>query len=328
MLKLGIIGTNWITQQFVDAATNSGEYELAAVYSRRAETAQQFADEAGHKAALFTDLDAFFGSDTFDTVYIASPNIMHADQTVAAVNAGKNVIVEKPMVTSLSQLDAVLAVQKAHPDAFIFEAARHLYEPNFAKVSEYTHSHKICGATLTYMKYSSRYDAFLAGKTPNVFTTKFAGGALEDLGVYLVYAALSWFGVPEDATYVPTKLTNGIDGTGVLHLTYPDFGVNLTAGKTTQSYLPSEIYFGRDTLVVDAPESISSIKLYSADTKPKETAVKPDKNPMIREARFFANAINQKDYAARDEKLVLAKHVHTVISQARVAAGIVFPSDK
>lgn len=328
MLKLGIIGTNWITQQFVDAATNSGEYQLTAVYSRHAESAQKFADEVGHKAALFTDLDAFFASDTFDTVYIASPNIMHADQTIAAVNAGKNVIVEKPMVAGLNQLDAVLAAQKAHPDVFVFEAARHLYEANFAKVSEYTHSHKISGATLTYMKYSSRYDAFLEGKTPNVFTTKFAGGALMDLGVYLVYAALSWFGVPDKATYVPSKLPNGIDGTGVMHLDYPDFGVNLTAGKTTQSYLPSEIYSGKDTLVIDAPESISSIKLYQPDTKPQESAGKQDKNPMIREAKFFADAINTKDYAARDAKLELAKQVHTVISTARVAAGIVFPSDK
>lgn len=38
MLKLGIIGTNWITQQFIDAAAASGEWQLTSVYSRHAET--------------------------------------------------------------------------------------------------------------------------------------------------------------------------------------------------------------------------------------------------------------------------------------------------
>lgn len=58
MLKLGIIGTNWITQQFIDAAAASGEWQLTSVYSRHAETAQAFAAK-NHADETFTDLDAF-----------------------------------------------------------------------------------------------------------------------------------------------------------------------------------------------------------------------------------------------------------------------------
>lgn len=327
MLKLGIIGTNWITAQFVDAAKESGQYELTAVYSRHVETAQEFAAKENPDAALFTDLEKFFASSAFDTVYIASPNSLHAQQAIAALAAGKNVIVEKPMVASQSELEAVTAALKAHPKQFLFEAARHLYEPNFQLVKQFAQENDISGATLVYMKYSSKYDAYLAGKQPNVFTTKFAGGALMDLGVYLVYAALAWFGVPEKASYAPAILASGVDGSGALHLDYPDFSVNLICGKTTQSHLPSEIYTGKDTLVIDAPESISSIERIVPGAKSTQLAGKQDKNPMIREAQFFANAIQNADYAARDRQFALAQQVHTLIAQVRTQAGIQFPND-
>nr|WP_225353605.1 Gfo/Idh/MocA family oxidoreductase [Lacticaseibacillus sharpeae] len=177
MLRLGIIGTNWITAQFVAAARETGEYSLTAIYSRREETAQKFADETRANAELFTNLTAFFASPAFDVVYIASPNSLHAAQAVQALNAGKNVIVEKPMVTNIKQMAGIDAALKANPHLFIFEAARHIYEDNFQRVSKFTHTHPISGATLTYMKYSSKYDAFLSGKNPNVFTTTFDGGA-------------------------------------------------------------------------------------------------------------------------------------------------------
>lgn len=326
MLRLGIIGTNWITTQFVSAARETGEYSLTAVYSRHLDTAQKFADENKSDAQLFTNLDEFFASPTFDVVYIASPNSMHAEQATQALNAGKHVIVEKPMVTNINQMAAIKVALAAHPDLFIFEAARHIYEENFKQVSEFTHTHAISGATLTYMKYSSRYDAFLAGQDPNVFTTRFGGGALEDLGVYLVYAAISWFGVPVKANYSPQILRTGVDGSGVVHLDYPDFAVNLVTGKTTQSYLPSEIYSGRNTLTIDAPESIQRIDYTTAEGT-VDLAGEQDKNPMIREAGFFANAINTGDTAARDEKLLLAEQVHTVMTQVRLAAGITFAND-
>ncbi|WP_127848351.1 Gfo/Idh/MocA family protein [Lacticaseibacillus hulanensis] len=326
MLRLGIIGTNWITSQFVEAARSTGEYELTAVYSRREETAKKFADDNRSDARLFTDLDEFFAAPDFDVVYIASPNSMHAQQATQALNAGKNVIVEKPMVTNINQMAGIDTALKNHPELFIFEAARHIYEDNFQRVSDFTHTHPISGATLTYMKYSSRYDAFLAGKDPNVFTTKFGGGALEDLGVYLVYAAISWFGVPVKANYSPQILRTGVDGSGVLHLDYPDFAVNLVTGKTTQSYLPSEIYSGRDTLTIDAPESIQRID-YTTGDGTADLAGKQDKNPMVREAAYFAKAINTGDTVARDSKLLLAKKVHTLMTQVRKDAGIDFAND-
>lgn len=47
MIHLGVIGTNWISDQFVQAAVETGKYDLTAVYSRKLETAQKFGEKYG-----------------------------------------------------------------------------------------------------------------------------------------------------------------------------------------------------------------------------------------------------------------------------------------
>ncbi|WP_125706355.1 Gfo/Idh/MocA family protein [Lacticaseibacillus daqingensis] len=322
-MKLGIIGTNWITEQFIAAATATGQYTLAAVYSRHLETAQAFVAKVG-SAAVFTDMAAFLASD-LDVVYIASPNGLHASQTAAAVTAGKHVIVEKPMVTHPSQLAMIEAAKAAHPDVLVFEAARHLYDPNFAVVQDFAATHTLSGATLVYAKYSSRYDDYLAGKDPNIFAPRFGGGALMDLGVYLVYAAVAWFGVPTRAVYLPHVLASGVDGDGVARLSYPDFDVTLIAGKTFNSELASEIYTGRETLTFDSPGELNRVTLVGP--QPRDLTQAKDANPMADEARVFAQAIQTGDQALAAKQWALAKQVHTVMGQLRAGTDIRFGND-
>lgn len=82
-----------------------------------------------------------------------------------------------------------------------------------------------------------------------------------DLGIYLVYAAVAWFGVPNRATYQAKMLNTGVDGDGVMRLSYPDFDVTLITGKTKNSELTSEIYVGRDTLAFDQVGEIHHLTL-------------------------------------------------------------------
>ncbi|MRT18270.1 gfo/Idh/MocA family oxidoreductase, partial [Vitellibacter sp. q18] len=77
-MKFCTIGTSWITEAFIDAANRSGDAQLAAVYSRRLETAQAFANKHGAVKA-YTDIKEMLEADECDFVYIASPNILHPD---------------------------------------------------------------------------------------------------------------------------------------------------------------------------------------------------------------------------------------------------------
>ncbi len=84
MIRFAVIGTNWITRQFVEAAHESGKYKLTAVYSRSLEQAQHFANDFSVEH-LFTSLEAMAESDAIDAVYIASPNSLHFSQTQLGV---------------------------------------------------------------------------------------------------------------------------------------------------------------------------------------------------------------------------------------------------
>ena len=103
-MKLGIIGTNWITKQFVEAAEATGEFTLTSVYSRKVATAQKFGADFKNVTEYFDNLNEFFEQGTFEVVYIASPNSLHFEQTLQALKAKKHVIVEKPMCSNPAEL--------------------------------------------------------------------------------------------------------------------------------------------------------------------------------------------------------------------------------
>lgn len=326
MLKLGIIGTNWITQQFIDAAHESGEWQLTTVYSRHLARATEFAAH-NHAPETFDDLDQFFSQGHFDVVYIASPNSLHFEQAKLALAHGKHVIVEKPAVANpaeFAELDACLA---AHPNCLLFEAARQIHEVNFKRIqAQIAKMPQIQGATLTYMKYSSRYDAVLAGETPNIFSLDFAGGALQDLGVYLAYDAVGWFGMPDFATYAPTSTRTKVDGKGVAVLHYPNFTITLNVGKTSNSFLPSEINGLRDAIVMDNAAELATVTYHDVDGQVANIGVQPDANPMLAEARDFAAVINdpvghQTDYQNWRQ---LSRQVNQLLFNLRQSGGIYF----
>ncbi|GBG95800.1 oxidoreductase [Ligilactobacillus salitolerans] len=333
MLKLGIIGTNWITEQFINAAQETGKWQLTSVYSRTLQKAQEFGEKFNGDFEYFTDLAAFFAEGTFDAVYIASPNSLHFAQAKQAILAGKDVIVEKPACSNPTEMQELVALLEEHPEVFLFEAARHVHEPNFKAVTKAIEGLNVVqGATLTYAKYSSRYDAVLAGKEPNIFSPAFSGGCVQDLGVYLVYDAVVWFGEPDSVDYHAVKLPTGVDGSGVASLHYDGFDVTLNLSKTFNSYLPGEIYGLKDTIRMDHSSDLNKVELDDGNGHLELLSVAQKKNPMTAEAEEFAAVLNDKSSpdAKQLEKdwLVYAVLVNKVLYQLRQSAQIKFKADQ
>lgn len=331
MIKLGIIGTNWITGQFVEAAHESNEFQLTSVYSRTELKAKDFGEKYG-ATNFYDSMTEFLNSDKFEVIYIASPNSLHFEQIKLAIEAGKKVIAEKPMVSNPAEMSAIQTVLKEHPGSQLFEAARQIHQANFKIIEQkITELETIQGATLTYMKYSSRYDAILAGEEPNIFSPKFSGGALQDLGVYVVYNAISWFGTPLEVQYYPTMLPTGVDGKGIAILTYEDFRVTLNIGKTANSYLTSEIYGLKDTIVMDNAAELNEVLYRDGSDKEELLSQKPAKNPMLAEAIDFARIINNPNDVTNKADYIkwqkLSVTVNQVLFDLRKSAGIEFPAD-
>ena len=331
MIHLGIIGTNWITDQFVQAAHETGRYHLTAVYSRKLATAQSFAEKYGEVTCV-DDLTAFFQLEELDTVYIASPNSLHFEQAKQGILSGKNVIVEKPAFSTPSEMAEIIELANENQVLF-FEAARNIHEKSFDTIASVLTEHgNIIGANFTYMKYSSRYDAVLAGEEPNIFSPHFSGGALVDLGVYPVYAALAWFGRPQNVYYFARKIVTGVDGIGTIILRYETFDVTIQTGKIGNSDLKSEIYFENGTLELNAVNAIEQAVFYDRTNNETVLPVTAQANPMVEEAADFAEVIENKadpQLGARYEEWIeLARDVNEAICLIRKHAEISFDADK
>lgn len=332
MIHLGIIGTNWITHQFVEAAIETGKYMLSAVYSRKLETAQNFADKYQGNVSCETELATFVSLSELEVIYIASPNSLHFSQAKAAILAGKHVIVEKPAFSTPKEMAEILQLAKEKQVLF-FEAARNIHEKSFKKIAEaLPEQAQIIGANFSYMKYSSRYDLVLEGQEPNIFSPKFSGGSLSDLGVYPVYAALGWFGKPDEVHHFARKITTGVDGIGTIILRYATFDVTIQHGKISDSFLSSEIYLQDGTLWLNAINAIEKAEIHDRKGEIQTLEIHVEKNPMVEEAADFAEIItepnqpeNQKRYK---EWLTLAHDVNQVLFEMRKQAGIHFAADE
>ncbi|EAF3627952.1 TPA: Gfo/Idh/MocA family protein [Listeria monocytogenes] len=327
-MKLGIMGTNWITDSFIEGAINSGEWNLTAVYSRTEEKARAFGEKYG-ELTYFTDIEEMGKSDALDAVYIASPNALHYQHAVSLLKNKKHVIVEKPIFSTVAELEHAHQIAREN-NVFLFEAARHIQEPNFKRLQENIEKvGTIHGATLAYMKYSSRYDQVLNGEEPNIFSLKFSGGSIVDLGVYPLYSAITLFGEPVKATYFATKLPTGVDGLGPIILEYPTFNITIIQGKNSQSFLPSEIYGQKGTLIVDPLTGIEKITFYDNATKEEtELAGLVVANDMQFEAAEFARIIEQSDRDTYEYLADLSLKVLRVSNELRHQNDIWFDAEK
>ncbi|EAE7945228.1 Gfo/Idh/MocA family oxidoreductase [Listeria monocytogenes] len=327
-MKLGIMGTNWITDSFIEGAINSGEWNLTAVYSRTEEKARAFGEKYG-ELAYFTDIEEMGKSDALDAVYIASPNALHYQHAVSLLKNKKHVIVEKPIFSTVAELEHAHQIAREN-NVFLFEAARHIQEPNFKRLQENIEKvGTIHGATLAYMKYSSRYDQVLNGEEPNIFSLKFSGGSIVDLGVYPLYSAITLFGEPVKATYFATKLPTGVDGLGPIILEYPTFNITIIQGKNSQSFLPSEIYGQKGTLIVDPLTGIEKITFYDNATKEETELAGPVvANDMQFEAAEFARIIEQSDRDTYEYLADLSLKVLRVSNELRHQNDIWFDAEK
>ena len=113
-LKIGIIGTNFISDDFCDAAKQTDGIELYAVYSRSSDTGTAFADRH-NIPAVFTDYDDFLDSQ-IDAVYVASPNFAHCAQSIKAMEHKKHVLCEKVMASN--EQEALLMIECARKNHF------------------------------------------------------------------------------------------------------------------------------------------------------------------------------------------------------------------
>ena len=193
-----------ITDQFIEAVGYIEGAELYGVYSRDLAHAERYA--AKHKAAKYwNDLSEMLADPCIDAVYLASPNLFHRAQALACIEAGKHVLIEKPLALTQDDAKGIFDAARAH-GVIAMEAMRLVHDPAYQLIlDELSRLGAPHSAYLSYLKHSSRYDDLLQGNLTNIFDPRMATGSLMDLGVYPISAAVLLFGMPHTIRGVSEK---------------------------------------------------------------------------------------------------------------------------
>lgn len=222
MYKLAVLGTGFIANIFMQISADIESLAVEAVLDITDEGAKEFAEKHGIPLS-FSNYDELLANKEIQFVYVALPNHLHYPFAKKALESGKNVIIEKPFVSNVAEIDDLLNVAKQN-QVMIFDAITTKYVPllddikhNLNKVGE------VKNVTSSYCQYSSKYNQVKAGIIPSVFDLKKDGGVLKDLGIYPITFHISLFGKPTNVKYYANKLENGCDTSGVLIMEYPGF---------------------------------------------------------------------------------------------------------
>ncbi|MGQ3905967.1 Gfo/Idh/MocA family protein [Mixta calida] len=325
MIRFAIVGTNWITRQFVEAAQQTGAMTLTAVYSRTLEQAQAFNKDYG-VAHLFLSLEQMAASDEIDAVYLASPNALHCEQALLFLRHKKHVICEKPLASNLHEAEQMIACAREN-GVVLFEAFKTASLPNFLTLRQaLPQIGRLRKALFNYCQYSSRYPRYLNGERPNTFEPRWSNGSIMDIGYYSLASALALWGDPLRIQAQATLLESGVDGHGSVIMDYGDFDVTLLHSKVSDSHIPSEIQGEAGSLVIEKLSESQRVVFMPRGGQPQDLTQPQHSNTMRYEAQHFVELVSQRQ--VEHPGLALSLSTARWLTEIRRQTGVVFPADR
>ncbi|WP_409253991.1 Gfo/Idh/MocA family protein [Bacillus sp. SCS-153A] len=325
-MRFAIIGTNWITDRFLEAAGKVDDFKLTAVYSRTEERAKEFADKYEVKYT-FTDLEKMATSHTFDAVYIASPNLLHAQQSILFMKNGKHVLCEKPAALNSDELKLMIETAKEN-NVLLMEALKTTFIPSFQSIkNNLSKIGKVRRFVAVKNQYSSRYDAYRSGTVLNAFKPELGNGALMDIGIYCIVPVLTLFGMPSSIFAQGVVLGTGADGEGTVLFNYEEMEAVAMYSKITNSTVPSEIQGEDGSILIDSISDPQKVEIQYRDGSVEDISVKQDENTMYYEICEFIELIQNGKTESAKQSFRLSLDTMSILEQARKQIGIKFPND-
>jgi predicted dehydrogenase len=263
-----ILGTGGMARQFAAALKSSPSSRLAAVLSRDAGRAEAFAKAAGDSATRgFTELAALLAEPSVEIVYIATPNHLHAREAIACMEAGKAVLIEKPLATSAAEARAI-AEASARTGRFCMEAMWTLCLPALIRARALIDEGRIgairhIGGGVSYARPPG------AG----------GGGALPDLGVYPLSVAQALLGPPVEAKATLRRGSAGQDIAAAMVLAWEGASASLHCGHDAEG--PNELTITGEHGVIRLAAPMISPALVALTPKARPAGLRVDEGVVI-----------------------------------------------
>lgn len=325
-VRFGVIGTNFIVDKVLEAARLDHRFELTAIYSRTQERADEFAKK--HNVPhTFTSLEDMLSSNLIDAVYIASPNSLHASQSILCMQHGKHVFCEKPFASNANEVKAMIATAEKY-NVTLMEAMKPTMTPNFSTIKD---NLKEIGTIRKYFscycQYSSRYDKLKEGVILNAFNPSLSNGAVMDLGVYTIYPMVVLFGRPKKIRATGLKLFTGADGQGSVNFEYEGMDATVMYSKIADSSLPTEIQGEEGTITADRINIINKVTLKKRGGEEIIISTPNPTHEYYFEVAEFIDLIQKNERESTINSLENSLITIEIIDEIRKQLEIIYPAD-
>lgn len=334
-IRFGVIGTNFITDWVIAGAKQDERFELVAVCSRTQERANEFAAKYDIPYT-FTSLEEMAASPLIDAVYIATPNYLHASQSILYMKHGKHVLCEKPMASNAYEVKQMIAASRQY-GVTLMEAMKPTLTPNFRVLREALPKAGVIRRYFaSYCQYSSRYDKFKEGIVLNAFKPELSNGAMMDIGVYTVYPMVVLFGRPNKISASGVVLSTGTDGQGAVNFEYEGMNATVLYSKIANSSLPTEIEGEDGNFMLDKINQINRVTWQARPvassgkgplTPVEDISAVTDKDEYYYEVAEFINLVQagklESEVNSHENSLITIE----IIDEVRRQLGVSFLAD-
>ena len=325
-VRFGIIGTNTITDKVLLGAMQDPRFEAAAICSRTAGRAAEFADKYSipHWFTCEKDMAA---SEHIDAVYIATPNSLHARQSILFLEHGKHVLCEKPLAANLREVKAMIGAARRN-GVLLMEAMKTTLTPNFGAIKDNLRSAgKVRRYFSSFCQYSSRYDKLKAGIVLNAFDPGMATGSLGDIGVYAIYPMVVLFGRPKAIQAHGLKLYTATDGQGAAIFDYGDMDAVVVYSKIADSELPTEIQGEEGTIRSDRINIIGKVAFRPRNGEWQDISAPTPNDEYFYEVGHFIDLIGSGRTESPVNSFENSLIVMEILDEIRRQTEIVYPAD-
>jgi len=259
-----VLGTGWIASRFVASLQASTTQQVVAVGSRTQASADAFAATFSIERALRRASDLVEDPDV-DVVYVATPHHLHREGALLAIEAGKHVLVEKPIGLDALEAQEVSAAAAA-AGVFCMEAMWTLFLPRFDIVRQVLDGGVLGDVRTVQADHGERFDP-----PHRILDPAMAGGSLLDLGTYVTTLA-TWVLGPATHVQVSGEMTpTGVNGQAAMLLTHAGDATSVLhstlltrtpttatiAGTAATLTLPGPFFMPGDVVVTSADGSRS-----------------------------------------------------------------------
>lgn len=326
-MKFGIVGTNFVSDFFIKAASYMDEVEVVGVCSGRKENAIKFSKKYNIKN-IYDDYITMLESGDIEAIYIATPNMKHYEMTIESLKRKIPVFCEKPMGTNVNEVKKMIEASKEN-NTYLHDGIVPLYTQNIQIIKDNLHNiGKIRKVVFSFSKYSSRYDAYLAGENPTTFRRELANGSMMDLGIYVLSDAISIFGKPNSYSSSAVLLETKVDACGTISLYYDDYEVILLHSKVSDTEVISEISGEKGIIQFEVPSLISNVYLTLREDRVKQKISIDNEYPFMFQLMDFVDNVKGNRIESKKVPHQLSIDIHEILTNIRKQCNVIYDTDE